>query len=99
MRSAETLLDRKARVCSTMRTTWGIPPHLKCEANHLKTGQSAFRREGDVTVRVRVDKRLVRMKRVIRDNSSEQRKERENRLGNKVTLCCFSVQSIHEGHR
>jgi len=32
-------------------------------------------------------------------NSSEHRKKRENRLGNKETLGCFSVQSIHEGRR
>jgi len=34
MRLAETLLDRKARVCGTI--TRGIPPDLEQESNHLK---------------------------------------------------------------
>jgi len=99
VRSAETLLGREARVSSTMRTTWGIPPDLKCEANHSKVGQSVFRREGDVTVWERTDKRLMWMKSVIRDTTVVNAARKENRLGNKETLCCFSVQSIHEGRR
>ena len=39
--------------------TRGIPPDLECEANHWKTGQSAFQRKGDITVQVWTDKRLV----------------------------------------
>lgn len=38
VRLPETLLDRKVRVCGTMRTNRGIPPYLEQEAKHLKRG-------------------------------------------------------------
>ena len=59
VRLARTLLDRKVRVCST-RPNRGIPCDLEEEGSRLKKGQSAFRRNGDVMVQVRKDKRLVR---------------------------------------
>jgi len=39
----------------------GIPPYLEQAANHLKKGQSAFWKEGDIIVHVHKDKRLVQM--------------------------------------
>jgi hypothetical protein len=53
MTLAETLPDRKARVCGTVRTSKGFPPDLEREAKHLKTQQSVFRRKGDIIVQVR----------------------------------------------
>jgi hypothetical protein len=56
---AETLLDRKVRVCGTMRANRGIPRELEREASELKKRQSAFWRKGDVMVHVWKEKRLV----------------------------------------
>jgi len=61
VRLAQTLLDRKVRVCSTMRPNRGIPCDVEEEGKRLKKGQSAFQRKGDVMVQVWKDKRLVRM--------------------------------------
>jgi hypothetical protein len=54
VRLAETLLDRKVRVC-------GIPPYLEQAANHLKKGQSMFWRKGDIIVHRWKDKWLVQI--------------------------------------
>jgi hypothetical protein len=56
---AETLLDRKVKVCRTMRANRGIQPDLEGEASQLKERQSAFWRNSDVTVQVWKEKRLV----------------------------------------
>jgi hypothetical protein len=69
MTSAETLLDRKARVCGTMRANRGIPPDLGQEAKHLEKGQSVFQRKGDVIIQVWKEKRLVRMIRIMCDET------------------------------
>jgi len=62
MRLAQTLLDRNVRVCGTMRANrGGIPRDLEEEGKHLKKGQSAFCKKGDVMVPVWNDKRLVLM--------------------------------------
>jgi hypothetical protein len=58
---AQTLLDRNARVCSTMRANRGIPRDLEGEGKSMKKGQSAFWRKGDVIVQVWRDRRLVRI--------------------------------------
>jgi hypothetical protein len=50
VRLAETLLDRKAKVCGTTRVNRGIPPILEQEAEHLRKGQSGFQKKGDVIV-------------------------------------------------
>jgi len=52
VRLAETLLDRKVRVCGTIRVNRGIPRDLEEDGKRLKKGQSAFRRKGDVRVQV-----------------------------------------------
>ena len=62
---AQTLLDRKVRACSTMRPNRGIPCDLEQEGKCLKKGQSACWRNGDVSVHVWKDIRLVRMTRTI----------------------------------
>jgi len=59
VRLAQKLLDRKVRVCGTMRPNRGIPLDLEEESKCLKKGHSAFRRKGDVMVQVWKDKRLV----------------------------------------
>jgi len=59
VRLAQTLLDRKVRVCGTMRPNRGIPRDLEEEGKRLEKGQSAFQRKGDVMVQVWKDKRLV----------------------------------------
>ena len=59
VRLAQTLLDRKVRVCSTMRPNRGIPCDIEEEGNCLKKGQSAFWRKGDVMVQVWKEKRRV----------------------------------------
>ena len=58
VRLAQTLLDRNVRVCGTMRANRGIPRDLEGEGNHLKKGQSVFRRKGDLMVQVWKDKNL-----------------------------------------
>ena len=57
VRSAETLLDRKARVCGSVRTNKGHSTWPEHEISHSTTGQSAFWRKGDVIVQVLRDKR------------------------------------------
>jgi hypothetical protein len=59
VRLAQTLLDRKVRVCSTMRPNKGIPRDPEGEGKHLKKGQSVCRRNGDVSVHVQKDIRFV----------------------------------------
>jgi len=55
-RLTQTLLDRNARVCGTMRTNRGIPHDLEGEGKRLKIEKSAFQRNGDVMVQVWKDK-------------------------------------------
>jgi len=50
-----------------MRANRGIPCDLEEDSKHLKKGQSAFQRKGDVMVQVWKDKRLVRMTSTIHD--------------------------------
>ena len=59
VRLSQTLLDRKVRVCVTMRPNRGISHDLEEEGKRLKKGQSAFWRKGDVMVQVWKDKRLT----------------------------------------
>jgi len=61
VRLAQTLLDRIVRVCGTMKANRDTPCDLEQEGKHLKNGQSAFQRKGDVVVQVWKNKRLVRM--------------------------------------
>ena len=61
VRLAQTLLDRNVRVRGTMRATRRTPRDLEGEGKHLRKGQSAFRRKGDIMVQVWMDKRLVQM--------------------------------------
>ena len=56
---AQTLLDRKARACGTMRPNRGIPSDLEGEGKHLKKGQAVCQKNGDVSVCVWKDVRLV----------------------------------------
>ena len=56
---AQTLLDRNMRACGILRASRGIPRDLEEDRKHLKKGQSAFQRKGDVIVQVWKDKRLV----------------------------------------
>jgi hypothetical protein len=69
----------------------GISPDLEHEANHLKTGQSAFQKKGDVTVQVWTDKKTcVTNTYNPRHNSSEHRKVRQkNWPGNKETFLSY----------
>ena len=67
VRSAETLLDRKARLVPLWGLTRGIPPDVESDANYLKTGQAAFWRKGGMIVQRWMEKRLVQMKTMIRD--------------------------------
>jgi hypothetical protein len=48
-------------VYGAVRANRDIPRGLKREANHLKSGQPAFRRKGDIMVQVWKEKRRVRM--------------------------------------
>jgi hypothetical protein len=78
---AETMQDRKARVCGTMRTNKGHSTYLEHEAKHLLTMQSAFCRNGDVTVQVGMDKRLVRLIKVIHDATVVNTGRKDRRTG------------------
>jgi len=84
VRLAETLLDRNVRVCGTMRANRAIPHDLEREGKHLKEGQSAFQRKGDVMVQVWKDKRLVQMISTMHEATIVNTAERqENKHGNK----------------
>jgi len=91
---AETLLERNARDCGTMRANRGIPHDLEGEGKRLNRGQSAFQRKSDVMVQVWKDKRLVRMVSTIHDATivNTGRKDKEKKYGNKEALCYCPVQ-------
>ena len=67
VRLAQTLLDRKVRICGTTRPNRGIPCDLEGEGKHLRKGQSACHRKVDASVHVWKDIRLVRMTSTIHD--------------------------------
>jgi len=82
VRLAETLLERKVRVCGTMRANRGVPSDLEEDGKHLEKGQSASQRKGDIMVQVWKDKRLVRMISTIHDATvvSTGRKDRKTNM-------------------
>jgi hypothetical protein len=59
VRLAQALLDRNVRVYSTRRANRGIPRDLEEEGKHLKKGNSAFQRNGDIMMQVWKDKTCV----------------------------------------
>ena len=71
--------------------TRGIPPDLEYEVNHLKTGQSAFQRKGDIIVQT--DTRIVQLKSMIHDATVVEggRKHRRTELEIKKSYS-FPVQ-------
>jgi len=69
VRLAQTLLDREVNVCGTMRATRVILCDLEGEGKHLKKGQSVCWRNGDVSVCVWKDVRLVRPTSMIHDTT------------------------------
>jgi hypothetical protein len=79
---AETLLDRKGEFVALWGLTRGIPPDLEWEATHLRRGQSAFWRKGDVKVQAWKDKSLVRMRSTINYMTivTTERKERKTNM-------------------
>jgi hypothetical protein len=79
---AETMLDRKVRVCGTMRANRDIPRDLEGEGKLLNRGQSALQRKGDVMVQVWKDKRLVHMISTIPDATivNTGRKDRKTKM-------------------
>lgn len=58
---AEHLLQRKTRVCGTIRSNRGLPKSFVEAGNNLKAGQSIFCRRNDVLLQTWKDKREVRM--------------------------------------
>jgi len=99
VRLAETLLDRKVRVCGTMRVNRGIPRDLEEDGKRLKKGQSAFRRKGDVMVQVWKDKRLVRMISTIHDATvvSTGRKDRKTNMEIKKPYAVVQYNKFMKG--
>ena len=99
VRSAQTLLDRNVRVCSTMRTNRGIPRDLEREDKRLKKGLSAFQRKGDVMVRVWKDKRLVRMISTIQDITivNTGRKDRKTKMEIKMPYAVDQYRKLMKG--
>lgn len=57
----ENLLTHGTRVCGTIRSKRGAPKTLEDEAKKLKTGESTFRRKGEVLIHAWKDKREVKM--------------------------------------
>jgi hypothetical protein len=79
-----------------MRANRGIPRDLEGEAKSLNTGQSAFRRKGDVIVQVWKDKMLVRMISTIHDATivNTGRKDRETNMEiRSLTLLSSTINS------
>jgi hypothetical protein len=102
VRLAETLLDRKTRICGTMRANRDIPPDLEQEANHFEKGPSAFQRKGDVIVQMWKDKRLVRMISMIHDTAivNTGRKDRKTNLEIKKPYAAVQYNKFMKGiHR
>ena len=98
VRLAQTLLERNVRVCGTMRANRGIPRDLE-DGKHLKKGQSAFRRKGDVMVQVWKDKRLVRMISTIHDATivNTGRKDRKTNMDIKKPYAVVQYNKFMKG--
>ena len=89
VRLVATLLDRSVSVCGTMRANRCIPIDLEREGRHLKKGQSAFRRKGDIMVQMWEDKRLARTISTIHGSTIANTKERQkSNPGSKRTVLC-----------
>jgi len=99
VRLAQTLLERKVRVCGTMRADRDIPSDLEEDGKHLGKGQSAFRRKGDVMVQVWKDKRLVRMISTIHDATvvSTGRNDRKTNMEIKKTYAVIHYNKFMKG--
>jgi hypothetical protein len=99
VRLAETLLDRKVRVCGTMRTKRGIPRDLVWEAKDLRKGQSVLWRKDDVMVQVWKDKRLVRMISTTHDTTlvNTGRKDRKINLELRKPYCVVQYNKFMKG--
>jgi len=99
VRLAETLLERKVRVCGTMRANRGISSDLEEDGKHLKKGQSAFWRKGDVMVQVWKDKRLVRIISMIHDATvvSTGRKDRKTNMEIKKPYSVIQYNKFMKG--
>jgi len=99
VRLAQTLLERKVRVCGTMRANKGIPSDLEEDSKHLEKGQSAFWRKDDVMVQVWKDKRLVRMISTIHDVTvvSTGRKDRKTNMEIKKPYAVIQYNEFLKG--
>ena len=99
VRSAQTLLDRKVRVCGTRMANWRIPHYLEWEGKYLEKRQSVCQRKSDVTVHVRKDKRLVPTIRTIHDATTVNtgRKDRKTNLEIKKPYTVVQYNTFMKG--
>jgi len=99
VRLAQTLLERKVRVCGTMRANRSIPSDLEEDSKHLEKGHSAFRRKDDVMVQVWKDKRLVQMISTIHDATviSTGRKDRKTNMEIKKPYAVIQYNKFMKG--
>ena len=91
VRLAQTLLDRRVRVCGTLRANRGIPRDIKWEDKHLRKGQTAFWKKVDLMLQVWKDKRLEQIISTIHD-ATIVNTERKTNIEIKKALCCCPVK-------
>jgi hypothetical protein len=96
---AELLLDKKVRVCGTIRPNRGLPVALKSEAKTLKRGQCTFSRKGEVILVVWKDKREVRMITTIHSARMGNSKVRDRTTGHvvKKPICILKYNECMKG--
>jgi hypothetical protein len=99
VRLAETLLDRKMRVCGTMMANKGISCDPQWNARNLRKGQLVFQRKGDIKVWVWKDKRLVRMISTIYDATlvNTGRQDRETNLERRKPYTVVQYNTFMKG--
>jgi hypothetical protein len=82
-----------------MRANRGIPHDLEGKGRHLKKGQSAFRRKGDIMVQVWRNKRLVQMISMIREVTivNTGRKDRKTNTEMKKPYAVVQYNKLMKG--
>lgn len=93
---AEHLLQRKTRVCGTIRSNRGLPKSFVEAGNKLKAGQSIFCRRNDVLLQTWKDKREVRMVSTLHQATIE-RKERKRGGSVKKPSCILEYNKYMKG--
>ena len=66
---AEILLSRQVRICGRIKVNKGLPPEMKNKSQSLKTGETTFRRKGEILLHSWRDNRVVNMISIMHDST------------------------------